>query len=101
MEGDVWLKNARHANENARKLARGLTTTTGLKLAFPQEASGVFLHMPEALVSQLHERGWHFYKFIEPDIYRLMCSWSVAESDIARFIDDVRLCESARSIQMN
>ena len=83
---DVWLKNARHANAAAQKLAAELKTD----LAFPCEASALFLRLPEEKVAQLHARGWHFYKFIEPDIYRLMCSWSVTDSDIADFVTDFR-----------
>jgi threonine aldolase len=62
----------------------------GMEPAIPCEASAVFLRMPEQLVAQLQGRGWHFYKFIEPDVYRLMCSWSVTEKDIDDFIKDVK-----------
>ena len=48
--------------------------------------------MAEPLVAGLHSRGWHFYKFIEPDIYRLLCSWSVTEKDIDDFVSDVKSC---------
>lgn len=81
---EVWLKNARHANAMAQKLADGL----GAELAFPREASALFLRLPNEKVAALHGRGWHFYKFIEPDIYRVMCSWSVTEQDIAEFVAD-------------
>ena len=86
----VWLENARRANASAEKLARKLADTAGLQLAFPREANALFLHMPESLVTQLHARGWHFYKFIEPDVYRLMCSWAVADSVLNAFIADVK-----------
>ena len=89
LHDNVWLQNARRANERAQLLAEKLTAL-GLTLAFPCEASAVFLHLPEQLVAQLHGRGWHFYKFIEPDVYRLMCSWSVTEKDIDDFIGDVK-----------
>jgi len=46
--------------------------------------------MREPLVHELHGRGWHFYKFIEPDIYRVMCSWSVGRQDIDDFVADVK-----------
>jgi threonine aldolase len=90
LSNNVWLENARRANQRAKVLAEKLTTALGVKPAFPCEASAVFLHMPEQLVAQLHGRGWHFYKFIEPDVYRLMCSWSVTEGDIDDFIKDVK-----------
>lgn len=83
---EVWLRNARHANEAAKKLAARL----GADLAFPCEANAVFLRLPNEKVAELQNRGWHFYKFIEPDIYRLMCSWSVTERDIADFVADFK-----------
>jgi threonine aldolase len=93
---EVWLENARRANQRAKTLAEKLTAL-GLELAIPCEASGVFLRMPEQLVARLHGRGWHFYKFIEPDVYRLMCSWSVTEKDIDDFIKDVKSGRAAGS----
>ncbi len=90
LSDDVWLKNARRANASAEKLARKLSEVAGLRTAFPREANAIFLHMPEALVRQLHERGWRFYKFIEPDVYRVMCSWSLTAQVIDDFVADVK-----------
>lgn len=86
LANEVWLQNARHANAMAEQLAEQL----GVELAFPRDASALFLRLPNEKVEALHARGWHFYKFIEPDIYRLMCSWSVTEQDIADFVADFR-----------
>lgn len=85
----VWLRNAESANERAQSLAKKLRAL-GLKIVFPCEASAVFLQVSDSLVKKLHERGWQFYKFIEPDIYRVMCAWSVSEKDVEEFIADVR-----------
>ncbi|MDQ6809926.1 MAG: low specificity L-threonine aldolase [Verrucomicrobiota bacterium] len=90
LENDIWLKNARHANERARSLARQLGELPGFEVCFPCEASAVFLRLSAALVRELHARGWHFYKFIEPDVYRLMCSWAVTEQDIDEFVADAK-----------
>jgi threonine aldolase len=90
LSNSVWLDNARRANERARTLADKLTAVLGAGPVLPCEASAVFVRMPEQLVVQLHHRGWHFYKFFEPDVYRLMCSWSVTEKDIDDFIEDVK-----------
>ena len=88
----VWIANARHANTRAKLLAEKLSAVLGREPAFSCEASAVFFRMPDALVSQLQGRGWRFYKFIEPDVYRLMCSWSVTENDIEDFVSDVKRC---------
>jgi len=85
----VWLKNAEHSNNLAQMLTERLRAEAKIDIVFPVEANAVFLRMNEHLVRELHGRGWHFYKFIEPDIYRLMCSWSTTDRDIANFVADV------------
>jgi threonine aldolase len=96
LNNNIWLENARHANTSALALAEKLTAVLGRGPVFPCEASAVFFSLADALVSQLQERGWRFYKFIEPDIYRLMCSWSVTKQEIDDFISDVKLCSGER-----
>ncbi len=81
---DVWLKNARRANDAAKELAERL----GAELVFPRESSALFLRLSDERVEQLRARGWRFYKFIEPDVYRLMCSWSTTDEMIAEFAAD-------------
>jgi threonine aldolase len=88
---DVWLQNARHANRAARQLAQNLQRQANVEIVFPVEANAVFARMDDKLAQGLRARGWHFYKFIEPDVYRLMCSWATTESDIGDFIRDVTL----------
>jgi threonine aldolase len=87
---NVWLENARHANKCAKLLAEKLSGLLGSQPAFPCEASAVFFPMPAGLARQLQERGWQFYKFIEPDIYRFMCAWSTTEEQINELVNDTR-----------
>jgi threonine aldolase len=87
---NVWIENARHANRCAKMLAQKLAALPGLEPVFPCEASAVFLRMPDGLVRRLQERGWRFYKFVEPDIYRLMCSWATTEAEIDDFVNEVK-----------
>ena len=88
---DVWLRNAQHANCTAGHLAQRLRNEAKIDIVFPVDANAVFARMNEQLVRDLHARGWHFYKFVEPDVYRLMCSWSTTEAAISDFITDVLL----------
>lgn len=89
LTGDAWLRNAQHANGAANFLASHLQKEAGIDSIFPVEANAVFVSLDERLAGGLHERGWRFYKFIEPDVYRLMCSWSTTEEEISSFIADV------------
>ena len=89
LTGDAWLRNAQHANDAARRLADRLRKEARIKSVFPLEANAVFVSMDERLASGLHARGWRFYKFIEPEVYRLMCSWATTETDISDFVGDI------------
>jgi threonine aldolase len=89
LTGDAWLCNAQHANQAARGLASRLQKEAGIDSVFPVEANAVFVSMDKRLADGLHARGWRFYKFIEPDVYRLMCSWSTTEEEISSLLVDV------------
>ena len=86
---DVWLRNARHANRTAGHLAERLRNEAKIDIVFPVDANAVFVRMNEQLVRDLRAGGWDFYNFVEPDVYRLMCSWSTTEAAISDFITDV------------
>jgi threonine aldolase len=47
------------------------------------------VQLDDQLVQGLHARGWRFYKFVEPDIYRLMCSWSTTDEKISMLVEDL------------
>ena len=85
----VWLKNADHANAMARKLAARLRNDANNEIVFPVEANAVFVRLSDSVVRGLHARGWHFYKFVEPDGYRLMCSWATTDAEIDDLVTDL------------
>jgi threonine aldolase len=87
----VWLRNATQANTMAQRLAERLQREAKINTVFPVEANALFIRFPDSLVRNLKACGWYFYKFIEPDVYRLMCSWATIERDIDRFVSDLLL----------
>ncbi len=89
LESGAWLKHAAHANRQAQKLSAGLRAL-GFALVTPTDANGVFVRLPSAVYAALEARGWHFYKFIGDDGYRLMCSWETADADVDAFLADAR-----------
>ena len=88
LKNEVWLGNAGHANAMAQKLFQRLRDAK-IDIAFPVEANAVFVRMADEFVRNLNSRGWHFYKFVEPDIYRLMCSWATTDEQIDLLIGDL------------
>ena len=89
LTNNVWLKNANNANRMAQRLADWLRTEAKFEVVLPVEASAVFVRLSDLVLPKLQQRGWHFYKFVEPDVYRLMCSWATSEADIDCLMSDV------------
>lgn len=89
LQEDVWLRNARHANAAAGRLAERLRTELKIEVVFPVQANAIFVRLSDRLVRDLHGRGWLFHKFLEPDIYRLMCAWSATDEAIDEFVSQI------------
>jgi threonine aldolase len=70
LEGDVWLRNARAANEAAARLAGA----AGDRLVLPVEANEVFLKVSPGEAQALRDRGFDFYDW-GPREARLVTSW--------------------------
>lgn len=93
LEGDAWLRHARHANAMARRLAEGLAAVPGVKLLFPVEANGVFAELPATAIEGLRARGWRFYTFIGAGGARFMCAWDTTLERVDALLADLRaLC---------
>lgn len=91
LEGDAWLRHARHANACARRLAEGIAGVPGASLAAPVEANGVFLDLSAGAQERLRARGWHFYGFIG-GAARFMFAWDSDPARVDALARDIRLC---------
>jgi threonine aldolase len=70
LEDDVWLRNARAANESAGRLA----AAAGERLVLPVEANEVFLKVTPEEAARLREQGFDFYDWGVGEA-RLVTSW--------------------------
>ncbi|GBQ21429.1 low-specificity threonine aldolase [Acetobacter estunensis NRIC 0472] len=66
LENDLWLRNARHANEMAGRLARGLARHPAATLPFDTQGNEVFAVLPELLVEGLEAAGFVFLRRTAP-----------------------------------
>jgi threonine aldolase len=92
--GDLWLRNASHANEMATRLAEAVATIDGVEIVHPVEANAVFARLPRPAIDRLLE-AWPserpFYIWDEEtDEVRWMCGWDTAAEDIDAFASAVR-----------
>ena len=70
LEGDVWLRNARAANDSAAVLA----DAAGDRLVLPVEANEIFLKVTADEAAGLRAQGFDFYDW-GPGEARLVTSW--------------------------
>ena len=86
LTNDVWQRNAAHASESARLLGDRIRRETGLEPLLPIESNAVYFKLSDKIATALSTAGWNFYKMIEPDVYRLMCSWATTVEQIDEFV---------------
>src|SRR6202163_3502272 len=85
----AWLRNARHANACAARLAAAVADLAYFKLMFPVEANAVFLRASADRLEDLRQRGWQFYTFIGGGA-RFMFAWDAAPRRVDELAADLR-----------
>lgn len=85
LEGDLWLRNAAHANAMARRLAEAVRKVPGVRITRPVEANAVFAIIPREAADRLRKR-FCFYTWDErTGEVRWMCSFDTTEGDVDAF----------------
>lgn len=89
---DLWLRNARHANALAARLASGLREAKGVELLRPVDANILVVRFDPAVVTKLRERGMLFYDWnvLGPGAVRLVAGFSTADWEVEQFLAAVR-----------
>src|SRR5690606_15098560 len=83
---DRWLRNARHANEMAQRLAEGVRAVHGVEILYPVQANAVFARLPHAVSERLQQRfRFYFWDEAAGDV-RWMCAFDTTEDDVDTFV---------------
>ncbi len=90
LSNNLWLKNAKHANEMARLLAREIEGVPGTKITQEVEANSVFVVVRPKHLSQLREKYFFYVWNGEKPEVRWMTSFSTTKEDVKRFADVIR-----------
>jgi threonine aldolase len=81
-EGDLWLRNAQHANAMAQRLVTGMTAVPDIEITQSVDANAVFAMLPEGMTERL-QQDFHFYVWNDTTgEVRLMTSWATSEADV-------------------
>ncbi|MET9025972.1 beta-eliminating lyase-related protein [Nocardia sp. NPDC004168] len=85
LEGDLWLRNARHANAMAARLATAVALVPGVEIVRPVQANAVFAILPREVAERLRKR-FRFHTWDErTGEVRWMCSFDTAEAGVDAF----------------
>jgi threonine aldolase len=90
LEGDLWLRSARHANAMAQRLAREAAGLPGVEVVHAVEANEVFARLPRGAIAQAQE-AVPFLVWDEAEgVVRWVCSFDTTEEDVARLVAALR-----------
>jgi threonine aldolase len=83
---DLWLRNARHANAMAQRLAEGVRAVHGVEILYPVQSNAVFARLPHDVSERLQKRyRFYFWDEAAGDV-RWMCAFDTTEDDVDAFV---------------
>ncbi len=86
VDNGLWLRNARHANRAARRLAEGFAQLAGFALCYPVEANLLFARIEPAIVKSLASERVAFRPRDamrpEDSEFRLVTSFATSDEEI-------------------
>lgn len=84
-DGDLWRRNAGHANAMAQRLRTALEGTPGVVFTQPTQANGVFARLPAGVADTVRQQ-FAFYNWnAGTGEVRWMCSFDTTEADVDAF----------------
>ncbi|MGW6458859.1 threonine aldolase family protein [Streptomyces sp. NPDC055078] len=87
---DLWLRNARHSNAMAQRLADGVRAVDGVEIRHPVQANAVFARLPHEVSLRLQRRfRFYFWDEAAGDV-RWMCSFDTTEDDVDSFVQALK-----------
>ncbi|MDL5352675.1 beta-eliminating lyase-related protein [Microbacterium sp. zg-YB36] len=95
LEGDLWLRNARHSNAMARRLRAEVEagiadgSIRGVEFTQPTQVNGVFATLPAGVADALRE-SFRFYDWDAARAeVRWMCSFDTEPADVDAFVAEL------------
>ena len=86
LNNDLWLKNARSANSQAKKLKEIFDKNHNCSVAYPVDANELFVCMKPDFATNLMDNGANFYSWdASKNHYRFVISHSTTDAEIASF----------------
>ena len=95
LDGDLYLRNAHHANAMAARLRAGVEaglrdgSISGVGFSQPTQSNGVFATLPDGVADELR-KAFRFYDWdAAKNEVRWMCSFDTTEEDVDAFVAEL------------
>ncbi len=90
LSNDLWLKNARHANDMAQLLVNELKKIPQITITQAVQANAIFAVFPEAIIPKL-QQSYYFYVWNkQTSEIRLMTSFDTTKKDVKNFVQALK-----------
>jgi threonine aldolase len=89
LSGDLWQRNARHANKMAARLANAVADIDAVNVVMPVETNVVFAQLPSDRIAKLQSVAIFAVWNTPQSIVRWMTSFDTTEDDVDRFADQI------------
>jgi threonine aldolase len=82
LDNDLWLRNARHANAAAARLAHAIGSR--VDIVRPVEVNVLFVRLAPARAAALRAQGFDFYEWslFGEDVYRLVTAFDTTDAEV-------------------
>jgi threonine aldolase len=85
LRDDLWLRNARRANEMAGSLAAAVEPIPGVHVTDTPEVNSLFVSLPPTAIEPLQSWSFFWEWDLTLSLVRWMTSFATTEEDVARF----------------
>ena len=90
LSNDLWLKNAKHANEMAQVLYKEIKDIPGLKITQKVQANEIFASLPMEIIKKLRSKyGFHIFNEQNSEV-RWVCSYNTTKKDVMDFAKAIK-----------
>lgn len=89
LEKNIWLRNAKQANDMCTRLLNGLKNNSSIKLAYPVQTNQIFAYFPKAMI-EYTQKNFSYYIWDEKsNLIRLVTSFDTTSEEVDHFLKTV------------
>ncbi|MFZ6733689.1 threonine aldolase family protein [Undibacterium sp. Ji42W] len=90
-QNNLWINNARHANQMGQRLAQGLRQISSVELLGESPSNIIFCRLPQAMTAALLKEGYaYLHDRWEPGVARFVTRFSTSIAEVDQLITSMQ-----------